>query len=198
MPSALRVSLNARFAIGIVAIALLFCSSSPWQAGSYSSTNLIAQVPAKELPRPSDYVSDFAHVLSPGAVVRVDRVCGQLDHSKADTQVAVVTIRTLGGVDIADYAKELANTWGIGRKVSNRGVLLLFVIDDHKWRTAVGHGLEGILTDAKAAKIGRDMIPLLRGKDFDGAVTLCVNEVARVVAANPVVKQKSVRESGVR
>jgi uncharacterized membrane protein YgcG len=42
------------------------------------------------------------------------------------------------------------------------------------------------------------MIPLLRGKDFDGAVTLCVNEVARVVAANPVVKQKSVRESGVR
>jgi hypothetical protein len=40
----------------------------------------------EDLPQPTDYVSDFAHVLSPEAVARLDRICAQLDHSKANAQ----------------------------------------------------------------------------------------------------------------
>jgi uncharacterized protein len=137
-----------------------------------------------DLPKPHDYVSDFAHVVSPGAVVRLDLICSQLDHSKADTQVALVTVRTLHGADIADYAKKLANAWGVGRKGSNRGVLVLLAIDDHKWRISVGYGLEGVLPDSKADEIGRAMIPLLRSKDFDGALTLVAEKIAKVVNAD--------------
>ena len=53
----------------------------------------------EDLPKPTDYVSDFAHVLSPEAVARIDRICEQLDHSAANAQVAVVTIHTLDGED---------------------------------------------------------------------------------------------------
>jgi uncharacterized protein len=59
---------------------------------------------------------------------------------------------------------------------------LLLATDDHKWRIAVGYGLEGILTNSKADAIGQEMIPRLRANDYDGAVTLAVDEIARVVA----------------
>lgn len=136
----------------------------------------------KDLPKPTDYVSDFAHVLSSHAVVEIDRSCAQLDHSKADTQIAVVTIPSLDGADLAAYARELANIWGVGRTQSNRGVLVLLAINDHKWRIEVGRGLESILTNAKAEDIGKTMIPRLRSKDFDEAVRLAVHQIAQAAS----------------
>jgi uncharacterized protein len=138
----------------------------------------------EDLPKPTDYVSDLAHVLSPEAVARLDSLCGQLDHSKANAQVAVVTVRTLDGVDAAEYANALEDKWKIGRKGSDRGALVLLAVTDHKYRIEVGYGLEGILPDGKVGDIGRAMVPLLRANDFDGAVTLAVGQVAQVIAAD--------------
>ncbi|MGA2807179.1 MAG: TPM domain-containing protein [Terracidiphilus sp.] len=138
----------------------------------------------EDLPKPTDYVSDFAHVLSPEAIARIDRLCAQLDHSQANAQVAVVTIRTLDGADPADFANALEDKWKMGRKGSDRGVLIFLAVDDHKRRIEVGYGLEGILPDGKVGDIGREMVPALRANDFDGAVTLAVGQVAQVIAAD--------------
>jgi len=140
--------------------------------------------PVKSLPKPTDYVSDYAHVLSAEAIARIDSVCSQLDHSQANAQVAVVTVRTLDGEDSADYANELEDAWKMGRKGSDRGVLILLAVQDHKRRIDVGYGLEGILNDAKLGDIGREMVPLLRANNFDGAVTLAVVDIAQVIAAD--------------
>ena len=137
-----------------------------------------------DLPQPTDYVSDFAHVLSPGAVAQLDNICGQLDHSKANAQIAVVTVRTLDGEDAADYSDELESKWKMGRKGSDRGVLVLLAVNDHKRRIEVGYGLEGILPDGKVGDIGREMVPYLRAGDFDSAVTLAVDEIAQVIATD--------------
>ena len=64
----------------------------------------------------------------------------------------------------------------MGRKGSDRGVLVLLAVDDHKYRIEVGYGLEGILPDGKVGDIGREMVPDLRAGDYDGAVTLAVGE----------------------
>jgi uncharacterized protein len=138
----------------------------------------------EDLPKPTDYISDFAHVLSPDAIARLDRLCEQLDHSAANSQVAVVTIRTLDGADPAEFANALEDKWKMGRKGSDRGVLVFLAVDDHKRRIEVGYGLEGILPDGKLGDIGREMVPDLRANDFDGAVTLAVSEVAQVIAAD--------------
>jgi uncharacterized protein len=137
-----------------------------------------------QLPKPTDYVSDNAHVLSPDAIVRIDRICSQLEHSAANSQVAVVTVQTLDGEDSADYANELEDKWKIGKKGSDKGVLILLAVGDHKRRIDVGFGLEGILPDGKVGDIGREMVPSLRANDFDGAVTLAVDEIAQVIAAD--------------
>jgi uncharacterized protein len=136
------------------------------------------------LPKPTDYVSDFAHVLSPETKEQLDRLCGELDHSQANAQIAVVTVQTLNGDDAADYANQLEDKWKMGRKGSDRGVLILLAVGDHKRRIEVGYGLEGILPDGKIGDIGRAMVPDLRANDFDGAVTLAVDQIAQDIAAD--------------
>src|SRR5579864_9457041 len=92
--------------------------------GFQGAPALLAQKGPQDLPKPVDYVSDLAHVLSRSTVDEVDRICSDLDHSNADTQVAIVTVKSLNGADVAEYATRLANLWGVGRKGSNRGVLI--------------------------------------------------------------------------
>ena len=134
------------------------------------------------LPQPTDYVSDFAHVLSPDAISRLDSICAQLDHSQANAQIAVVTVHDLNGDDAADYANQLEDHWKMGNKGLNRYAMVLLAVADHKYRIEVGYGLEGILPDGKTGDIGRDMVPDLKASDYDGAVTLAVGEVAQVIA----------------
>jgi uncharacterized protein len=138
----------------------------------------------QDLPKPTDYVSDYAKVLSPQAVERLDRICAELDHSKADAQLAIVTVHNLDGEDAAEYAIQLEDKWKMGKKGSDRGALVLLAVDDHKYRIDVGYGLEGILNDAKIGDIGRAMVPYLRAQDYDSAVTLAVGRVAQVIATD--------------
>ncbi|MGB8260344.1 MAG: TPM domain-containing protein, partial [Terracidiphilus sp.] len=61
----------------------------------------------EDLPAPTGYVSDYAHVLSQATVARLERLCTELDRGPANAQIAVVTVRNLDGDDSADYATRL-------------------------------------------------------------------------------------------
>ena len=141
--------------------------------------------PVKSLPKPTDYVSDFAHVMSPAVIQQLDRVCGQVDH-EANAQIAVVTVQTLDDEPIEQYAVDLYQAWGIGKKGikegSDRGVLILIAVKDRKRFISTGYGLESILPDATVAQIGRQMVPMLRNNDFDGAMTLAVGQISQIIA----------------
>jgi uncharacterized protein len=98
--------------------------------------------------------------------------------------VAIVTVRTLEGEDAADFASRLEDKWKMGKKGSDRGVLILLAVNDHKRRIDVGYGLEGILPDGKVGDIGREMVPYLRANDFDNAVLLALTQISQVIAAD--------------
>jgi uncharacterized protein len=165
-----RVFLNA-FVLLLPALAVFF------------SVSLNAQRVA-DLPKPTDYVSDYAHVLSPGAVTQIDHIAAELDHTNANAQLAVVIVHTLNGEEAADYATQLFDKFKIGAKGTDHGVLILLAVDDHKRFIEVGYGLEGILPDGKLGDIGRAMVPDLRANDYDGAVNLAVNDIAQTIAAD--------------
>jgi uncharacterized protein len=74
----------------------------------------------EDLPQPTGYVSDLAHVLSPDTVARLERLCAQMDTSAANAQIHVVTIQTLDGVEASDFANRLEEKWKVGRKGSDR------------------------------------------------------------------------------
>src|SRR5436853_2645705 len=130
---------------------------------------------------PTDYVNDFAHVLNQETIAQLDNICRQIDE-KAHAQIAVVAINSLDGSDIESYAADLYKKWGIGSKATDRGVLILLAVKDHRYRIEVGYGLEPILPDGKVGGFGREAVPYLRQNDYNGAVLLLTSRVANVIA----------------
>ncbi len=143
------------------------------------------------LPKPTSYVSDFAGVLSPAAKAQIEAECAEVDQ-QAHAQIAVVTIRSLEGESIEEFATQLEDKWKVGPKSTDKGILLILATEDHKYRFEVGYGLEGILPDGKTGDIGRSMVPYLKAGNYDAAVETGVNQVARVIAADAGVGLKRV------
>ena len=141
----------------------------------------ITQAQAPTQYKPQGYVNDFASVLSPAARQQLTALCTEVDQ-KAQAQIAVVTVPSTNGQPIQDYTFDLATKWGIGPKQSNRGVLILFAINDHKYWTQVGYGLEPILPDGKVGGFGREAVPILRQGNYDAAALLITRRVADVIA----------------
>ena len=131
----------------------------------------------------SNYVNDFAGVLDEHTTTQLNDVCRQIDQ-KAGAQIAVVTVNSLDGSDIESYANTLFRAWGVGDKSSKKGVLILLAVQDHRYRTEVGYGLEPILPDGKVGGFGREAVPFLRQNNYNGAVSLMVSRVAAVIAAD--------------
>ena len=150
----------------------------------FAFASLLPAERVEDLPKPTDYVSDFAHVLSPSAIARIDHICGQLDRPPANAQIAVVTVHTMEGDDTSDYATRVFERFQIGKKGSDKGVLVFFAIDDRKRFIITGDGVEGILPDGKVGDIGRSVVPFLRQRDYDQAAISQVRQIAEVIAAD--------------
>jgi uncharacterized protein len=129
------------------------------------------------------YVTDLAGVLGPSAKAELTALCTEVDQ-KAQAQIAVVTVKSIQGDSISDYAFNLASRLGIGPKSSDRGVLILVAPNEHQYSTQVGYGLEPILPDGKVGGFGREAVPYFRQNDYDRAIMLMTRRVADVIAAD--------------
>lgn len=131
----------------------------------------------------SGYVTDLAGVLTQPAKDQLAALCTEVDQ-KAQAQIAVVVIKSLNGDSIDSYAPDLFARVGIGAKSTNRGVMILLSVNDRKYRTEVGYGLEPILPDGKVGGFGREAVPYLQQGNYDAAVLLMTRRVADTIAAD--------------
>jgi uncharacterized protein len=133
--------------------------------------------------KPQGYVNDFAGVLSAPAKDKLTALCREVDQ-KAKAQIAIVTVSSLEGESIEQFANELFTQWGVGPKQSARGVMILLAPNDRKDRVEVGYGLEPILPDGKVGGFEREAVPFLRQGDYSSAVLLITQRVAAVIAVD--------------
>lgn len=133
--------------------------------------------------KPTGYVSDFAHVLSASDVNALESKLSVLDRTTG-SQVAVVTVPTLGGDTVEGYAKDLFQEWRIGGKERDSGLLILVATGDRKVRIEVGYGLEGDVTDLQSGRIVRDvMAPAFAKGDYAGGISGAVDAVSALIIA---------------
>ena len=107
---------------------------------------------SKDVPPFSGWVVDSQKYLSSSAKEQLTQRIIQLN-SKANIQAAVLITASLEDEDIASYAFKVVENWKLGKKGTDRGVLILLVVEDRKSRLEVGYGLEGDLPDAKCKQI---------------------------------------------
>lgn len=129
-------------------------------------------------PTSAFYVNDYANVLSEETEQLILNRGAALAE-KTNAQVVVLTVTSLNGEAIEEYALNLGREWGIGDKEDNTGVLLLLAVEEREAHIAVGYGLEGRLPDSKAGRfLDEYAIPHFREDDFDTGV--CETYVALV------------------
>ena len=108
------------------------------------------QVPAR--PDPPKLVNDLAGILQPEQVQALEQKLLAYSDSTS-SQIAIVTVPSLGGSDIFSYSQKLFQDWGIGEKGKNNGILILVALQDRQARIQTGSGMEGAVPDALAKRI---------------------------------------------
>ena len=137
-------------------------------------------VPAR--PDPPKLANDFADMLTPEQEHALEAKLVAYNDSTS-SQVAVVTIQSLDGYDISEYALALGRKWQVGGKEFNNGVIILVSKQDRKARIEVGYGLEGAVPDITAKSIVDNAItPNFKNEDYyrglDQATDLIIKAAA--------------------
>jgi len=132
---------------------------------------------AQTFPQPQGYVSDFAGLLSASGKNRLETQLSSVE-KETGAEIAVVTVKSLDGMSIEDYASRLFEKWGIGKKDKDNGVLFLTASDERKVRIEVGYGLEAIITDARAGRIlDNEVLPAYKRGDYEAGIIAGVNAI---------------------
>ena len=108
-------------------------------------------------PAPDRRVNDYARALTSAQRDRLEQQLVERERG-SDNQVVVAIFRSLEGESLEDFSVRLAQSWRIGRKGLDNGVIFLVFLDDRKMRIEVGYGLEPTLTDAVSSSILRDVV----------------------------------------
>lgn len=125
---------------------------------------------AADVPFLTGRVVDNAEIISPDVRERLTRALKDYE-DKTGAQIAVLTVPTLGGDSVEDYAVHVFQEWKLGQKGKDNGVLVLVAPKDRKMRIEVGYGLEGSLTDVAASRIIRNvMTPRFKDNDYDKGI----------------------------
>ena len=136
---------------------------------------------AAALPPPSGYVNDFASVLTEDDRVYLDLFLRALERDTT-AEVVVVTVTSLEGLSIEEYANRLFANWGIGKRAQDNGILLLVAPAERRVRIEVGYGLEGSLPDGLAGEIIRtDIVPEFQQGNLRRGIGRGLDRISRVV-----------------
>jgi uncharacterized protein len=102
--------------------------------------------------------------------------------SRKGAQVAVLMVPSTQPETVEQYGVRVEESWKLGRKGVDDGVLLLVAKNDRKLHIEVGYGLEGVLPDAVAKRIiDEDIVPRFKQGDLYGGIRAGVDRIMRVV-----------------
>ncbi len=133
------------------------------------------------VPALSGRVNDYGAMISEPVRAELEARLQQFETAES-TQIVILTIPSLQGEPIENFSIRAAETWKIGQKGSDNGVILVVSRDDRKTRIEVGYGLEGRLTDLLAGRIVQDEIsPAFKAGQFDAGFTKGVSSIIAAV-----------------
>lgn len=141
---------------------------------------------ALDVPALRGRVNDYANLMPPSRAQSLEQRLEQFENETGH-QIAVLTIPSLQGEDIEGFSIRVAENWKIGKKGFDNGVILLIAKNDRRLRIEVGYGLEGILPDAIASRIIREIVaPRFRANDYVGGIEAGADAIMKVTKGEPL------------
>ncbi len=163
--------LPARFLSRWLLLAWLCLAS----ALAWAADDLVAVPPLKAR------VTDLSGTLSSGQVAQLEQQLAAFEQERG-SQIAILLVPTTAPEPIEMYSIRVAESWKIGRRKHDDGVLMLVAKNDRKLRIDVGYGLEGAIPDAIAKRVVAEVItPRFRQGDFFGGLQAGVAQIQSLI-----------------
>lgn len=141
----------------------------------------LADVPDK--PETFAYAYDFTgNTLSADSMSEMAKYGAALE-SATGVQAIAVVVDFLDGEKPEDYATDLINTWGIGDKDEDNGVVLLLARGDRKIQIGTGTGIDRVLTGSRCGKLIDQNIDDFAANKFDQGMRALYEDVCEYVAS---------------
>ena len=179
-------------------IALLVALTT-WSATA-QTTYRVEDVPNVQLIDYTRFVSDPNDSIDQADEAALNQRIGYLRDS-LDVEIAVVVLPAIDGDTYGsarEFANELFNTWGIGKKETDRGLLILLITneDNREITFEVGYGLEGQLTDGLCKLIQkRRMIPPMKEGRYGEGLLAGLEEVRKVLTKDSTLEAEKKRKT---
>jgi uncharacterized protein len=131
-------------------------------------------------------VTDLTGTLSPQQQQALEQTLAEFEGRKG-SQIALLMVPSTQPETVEQYAVRVQESWKLGRKGVDDGVLLLVAKNDRRMRIEVGYGLEGVLPDATAKRIiEEDITPRFKQGDFYGGVRAGTERIMKVIEGEPL------------
>lgn len=154
---------------------LIFCTATTAISAEYTPETL----PKVHLQDKTRYAINPDGILSPSAVGIIDTMLYNLEN-KTGIETVVAAVESIGQQECFDFCHNLLNSWGVGKKEKDNGLVILLVTDQRCIQFYTGYGLEGDLPDAICKRIQTtEMIPYLKNDEWDRAMINGVQAVCR-------------------
>lgn len=149
-------------------------------------SGIVLAQPLIAVPALTTRVTDLTGTLSAPEQAALDRQLAELEARKG-SQIAVLIVPTVRPEAIEQFAMRVAESWKLGRKGVDDGILLLVAKEDREVRIEVGYGLEGAIPDATANRVIDEFIlPRFRAGDFAGGISAGVERLVGLIEGEPL------------
>lgn len=145
---------------------------------------------AVEYPTLTGFVTDTADMIDPAWEASINNLAREIEENTT-VEIAVVTVPSLEGMAKEQYAVELFEKAGIGKKDKDNGLLILVAEAEREYRFEVGYGLEPYVTDSMYVTIGKQIIePNFREGEYGRGIFESVEVVGALISGQEDVLSK--------
>ncbi len=140
---------------------------------------------------PINFLSDYAAIVLDKDEPNINSIIRRYKKTTG-VEIAILTIPTLGEeIDLEEYAQVLFDTWGVGERGANNGILIIISTEDEMLRVQPGYGVEELLPDATCREIeDKIMIPNCKEKKWEEAIIGGVHDIIKRLGNKPIEMMK--------
>ena len=146
-------------------------------------TNLsfVGQAQSTYPPFLDPHVNDYAEVLDANDAATLRSLLGEFQ-TETGVQAVVLTVNSVqdygtGDSTIESFATNLFNTWGIGDRTRNDGILMLVAVGDREMRIELGMGYDSSYDAVAQSIIDQQMLPYFRDGNYGQGIVAGANAV---------------------
>lgn len=150
-------------------------------------------ITAYTIPSPKGYVNDYANIIEEEHENEIETIAIELKNNGI-AEIAVLTVRKIEDGDITDYTQRVFDSWEVGEKGKDNGLLIVLSLEDRKIRINTGYGLEEILPDGLVGEIiDINAIPYFKEGRYGEGILQTVTTISQILKGEikPIKREKN-------